>query len=75
MSVETLVKEYQQLSEADRIRFLELIHPHDESSNDVSDAWKAELDKRIAAYESGAVAAIDGKEMEKQLAAKYGVKF
>jgi putative addiction module component (TIGR02574 family) len=54
--------------------FLEMIHAYDESKDDLSDEWKAELDKRIAAYESGEVTAIDGEEMEKQLIAKYGIK-
>ena len=74
MSVEALVKEYQKLSEAERLRFLELIHPYDESKDDLSEEWKAELDRRLAAYESGQVKPIDGKKKKKKLIAEYGIE-
>ena len=74
MSVEMLIKEYQQLSEADRMRFLELIHPNDESKDDLTREWKSEINKRMEAYEEGQTEAIDGKEMEQQLIKKHGIK-
>lgn len=74
MSIETLVKEYHKLSEADRMRFLELIHPFDESENDLSPEWIAEIKRRLAAYESGEVAALESDEADNRIIKEYGIE-
>lgn len=72
MSVETLVEEFQKLSNTDRIRFFELLEV-DESFNDLDPEWLQEIQLRWAKFENGESIALDGEEVEQKLAAKYGL--
>lgn len=73
MSVETLFKEFTNLSETEQKSFLEdaLSYLYSEREED---EWKAELDRRVQAYENGNVVALSGKQLETALAEKYGIQ-
>lgn len=73
MSVEALIKEYQQLSETEKALFLELIELEDEV-NDLSPEWIEEIEQRWQAFESGETEAIDGDEADQKIIADYGIK-
>lgn len=70
MSVETLIKEFTKLSEAEKARFLELLLNIDD---EILPEWKAEVEKRWKAFENGEIAPLDGPEAERQLARKHGL--
>jgi hypothetical protein len=72
MSVETLVEEFQKLSNLDRVRFFELLEV-DESFNDLDPEWLQEIQARWAKFESGESIALDGEEVEQKLAAKWHI--
>jgi len=72
MSVETLFKDFTSLSEIEQRNFLDVVLSYLYGDREES-AWKAELDRRMQAYENGTVAALNGQQVEKDLAEKYGV--
>lgn len=80
MSVEEIKQEGLELTAAERRElayfFLEtLIHIEEEESTDeLSPEWQEEVKKRWQEFEEGKVIPIDGLEMEKRLAEKYGVE-
>lgn len=43
-----------------------------ESDAEVSEAWRTEILRRAAALDSGAVTALDGDQVMRELRAKYG---
>jgi succinate dehydrogenase flavin-adding protein (antitoxin of CptAB toxin-antitoxin module) len=73
MSVETLVKEYHQLSDSEKALFIELIELNDEV-NDLSPEWIQEIEKRWQAFESGSVETLDSEAADRQIIAEYGIK-
>lgn len=73
MSVEALIKEYQQLSEPEKVLFLELIELEDEV-NDLSPEWIEEIEQRWQAFENGETEALDGDEADLKIIADYGIK-
>ena len=70
MSVEALFEQYSEMSSSDQERFLLMVGNDDE----LSEEWRAEIDRRWEAYKSGKVEPIDGMEMERRLASKYGLQ-
>ena len=73
MSAEALIKEYQQLSETEKVLFLEIIELEDEA-NDLSQEWIEEIEQRWQAFENGGTEAIDGDEADQKIIADYGIK-
>ena len=73
MSVEALIKEYQQLSETEKALFLELFELEDEA-NDLSPEWIEEIEQRWQAFENGETEALDGDEADQKIIADYGIK-
>lgn len=74
MTVETLIKEFHQLPEEDKLRFLESIPPFDESLDNLSEEWIAEIKNRWISYKTGEVKAIDGNDLEKRLMEEYDIR-
>jgi Putative addiction module component len=73
MRVEALIKVYQQLSETEKVLFLELIELEDEVS-DLSPEWIEEIEQRWQAFEKGETEAVDGDEADQKLVVEYGIK-
>ena len=69
MNVETLVKEFYQLSQTDKERFFVMLG----DLEDISPEWKAEIKDRWQAYKNGEVTLLDGHRVEQMLAHKHGV--
>lgn len=72
MSIETLVKEYQKLSESEKVRFLQLIDQVEEGGA-LSLEWKNEIKRRWQAFETGKNLPDDGQIVEQRLAEKHGI--
>lgn len=73
MSVETLVKEYISLTEAEQAEFLALIGIEIEDDQ-LSPEWKAEIDRRWQEVLDGTVTLVSGEELSKRLTEKFGVE-
>lgn len=74
MSVETVLQAYQQLSKGEQVLFQRMIQNQDSSAHteDLSPEWKAEINRRWEAYKNGEMEVVDGRDVQKRIAEKYG---
>lgn len=72
MSVEALFREFTSLPETEQKSFLGDVLSYLYGDKE-EEAWKAELDRRVQAYENGTVTALSGQQFENELVEKYGV--
>ncbi len=73
MSVETLVKEYASLTEAEQAEFLALIGV--EADDDaLSPEWETEIDRRWQEVVDGTATLVSGEELSRKLTEKFGVE-
>ena len=72
MTVETLIREYQKLSETDKERFITLLS---QEEDELSSEWKAEIERRWANFKAGKTVAHDSDTVDQRLAKKYGLRF
>ena len=70
MSVENLVKAYQELSGSEKEQFLSMVL---QEKDELSPEWKEEISRRWEAYKAGESLALDALEVDKMLAQKYGL--
>ena len=63
--VTELVRRARQLAPADRERLVDqlLESLNEPAASDLNSAWEAEIEKRLAAYDSGSVTAVDAEEV------------
>jgi hypothetical protein len=73
MSVEMLFQEFTSLPETEQKSFLGDVLSYLYGDKEEAE-WKAELDRRVNDYESGDVVALSGKQVENELAHRYGVQ-
>lgn len=71
MSADTLYKAYQELPEGEKHQFLALLL--DVVDEELLPEWQKEIQRRWENFENDPSAALDGSEVEKQLAAKHGL--
>lgn len=70
-NVETLEAEALQLSPAERARLIERLIASLDIDPEVEDAWVAEVERRNAEIESGAVSLVSGPEALAKLKAEF----
>lgn len=70
-TVEALEAEALQLSAAERARLVERLIASLDADPEVEDAWAAEVERRNAEIESGAVSLISGSEALARLKAEF----
>ena len=70
-TVETLEAEALRLSNEERARLVERLIASLDTDSDIEDAWAAEVERRNAEIESGAVSLISGPEALDRLKAEF----
>jgi putative addiction module component (TIGR02574 family) len=70
-TVETLEAEALRLSNEERARLVERLIASLDTDSDIEDAWAAEVERRNAEIESGAVSLISGPEALDRLKAAF----
>lgn len=70
-TVETLEAEALRLSNQERARLVERLIASLDTDSDIEDAWAAEVERRNAEIESGAVSLISGPEALDRLKAEF----
>lgn len=71
LTVEALVVEALRLSNQERARLVERLIASLDTDSDIEDAWAAEVERRNAEIESGAVSLISGPEALDRLKAEF----
>lgn len=71
LTVETLEAEALRLSNQERARLVERLIASLDTDSDIEDAWAAEVERRNAEIESGAVSLISGPEALDRLKAEF----
>lgn len=67
MSVETLKREYQKLSLAEQVEFDRMVLEKYQPEDDLSGAWRAEIERRIADYDTGSIQTVPLKSFLQEL--------
>ena len=71
LTVETLEAEALRLSNQERARLVERLIASLDTDSEIEDAWAAEVERRNAEIESGAVSLISGPEALDRLKAEF----
>ncbi|MEM6768305.1 MAG: hypothetical protein AAF655_25430 [Bacteroidota bacterium] len=71
MSIETLIQAYHNLSDSDRAYFLSQVLVEEDM---LTPAWQEEISRRWNNLQKGHGSEINGHEVERKIAGKYGFK-